>query len=62
MQPSLHVDEELAKKADEIFDREQEAIIAHAVAEDNGNRNALYVNEHGYVPLPPSYFAKLISR
>ena len=62
-QPSLHVDESELRQAEAIFEREQEAMVAHAVAEDHEKRSAaMYVNEHGYVLPPPLCFTLLTSR
>lgn len=58
LQPSLHVSESLVRKADELFEREQEIVAQRAVAEERPqDATGMYINEHGYdywftFPLP----------
>lgn len=51
LQPSIHVDENLVRKADELFEKEQEAVaeraLAEAVAKDAAAAKLKFVNENG---------------
>lgn len=47
--PSLHVDEDRIRKANEIFEKEQEVVAVHAAAEKAGNTPGMYINENGFL-------------
>ena len=46
--PSLQVDEERVRKANKIFEKEQEAAAERAVAEKAEQPSNLFVNANGY--------------
>lgn len=51
LQPALDIGQTLRRKADDIFEKEQELIAEGAISPE---KKRLYVNEHGYVtPLRP---------
>ncbi|GJE84413.1 MRC1 domain-containing protein [Phanerochaete sordida] len=47
-QPSLRIDEERARKANDIFEKEQEAVAEHAVI-DKPESVDMFVNENGFL-------------
>ena len=51
-QPSIHVDENMLRKADDIFEREQVGVAEHAATGIEPEPEELYVNENGYASNP----------
>lgn len=47
--PSLRVDEERVRKANELFEKDQEVVAELAVAENSDIPSSMFVNEYGYV-------------
>lgn len=48
LKPALEVSGTLRQKAETIFEKEQEYVIAAAVQQNNGPKELLYVDDHGY--------------
>jgi mediator of replication checkpoint protein 1 len=48
LKPALEVSGTLRRKAETIFEKEQEYVVAAAVRQTDGPKELLYVNDHGY--------------
>lgn len=48
LKPALEVSGTLRQKAETIFEKEQEYVVAAAVQQNDGPKELLYVNDHGY--------------
>ena len=49
LQPALDIGQTLRRKADDIFEKEQQIIAERGNRETSPEKKRLYVNEHGYV-------------
>lgn len=48
LKPALEVSGTLRQKAETIFEKEQEYVVAAAVQRNDRPKEPLYVNDHGY--------------
>lgn len=48
LKPALEVSNTLRQKAEVIFEKEQEYVVAAAVQQNDRPKEPLYVNDHGY--------------
>lgn len=48
LKPALEVSSTLRQKAENIFEKEQEYVVAAAVQQNDQPKELLYVNDHGY--------------
>jgi len=48
LKPALEVSGTLRQKAENIFEKEQQFVVAAAVQQNDAPQELLYVNDHGY--------------
>lgn len=48
LKPALDVSGTLRQKAETVFEKEQEYVVAAAIQQNDKPKELLYVNDHGY--------------
>lgn len=51
LQPALDIRQSLLRKADDIFEKEQQLIVEAALQAASPEKKSFFVNEHGYVSI-----------